>query len=152
MRFPADNWYRIHPAYGLQDFDDADLVPLPEGALGEAWLALPEEERDAREMRFFRDLLLLIATSGVAQFEAAPTLDVDDRAIRSAAEFESHSDIRAPLSPRLARLLPELNLEGLTVTLDDELVLVLHDGWSGVVVSPGGAMGRPELEDLLSVS
>jgi len=40
----------------------------------------------------------------------------------------------------------------LTVTLDDELVLVLHDGWSGVVVSPGGAMGRPELEDLLSVS
>lgn len=150
MMVPADNWYRIHPAYGLRDFGDADLVPLSERALGEAWLALREEERDARELRFFGDLLLLIATSGVAQFEAAPTLDVDDRAIRSTAECEWHGDIRAPLSPRLARLLPELNLEGLTVTLDDELVLVLHDGWSGVVVSPSGALGISMLEDLLS--
>ena len=145
---PAGNWHRIHPAIGLRVFDE-DLAPIMETDLGDAWLALPEDERDDRETQFYRDLLRLIANKGNAHFVADPTLAIDDAFIRAAAGLDARSDLRGPLSAQVASVLPERNVEALTVTLADELVLVLHDGWTGVVISIGGAMDRADVETLL---
>ena len=145
---PAGKWHRIHPALGIRVLHEEQLLPVRERDLGEAWLALSEDEREEREVRFFGDLLTLLAQHRHAVFTAEATLAVDDEVIRATAGLDARSDLRGPLSPELATVLPERNVEGLTITLDDELVLVLHDGWTGVVVAIGGVLNRAELERL----
>ncbi len=146
---PVGNWHRIHPAIGVSVFDE-NLAPILESDLGDAWLALPEDEREDRETQFFRDLLRLIANKGNAHFEADPTLAIDDAFIRAAAGLDARSDLRGPLSAQVASVLPERNVEGLTVTAADELVLVQHDGWTGVMIATGGSLDRVDVETLLA--
>jgi len=145
---PAGSWHRIHPAFGIRLLHENQLLPVRERDLGETWLALSEDEREEREVRFFRDLLSLLAQRRHAVFTAEGTLSVDDEVIRAAAGLDARRDLRGPLSSELATVLAERNVEGLTVSLDDELVLVLHDGWTGVVVAIGGVLNRAELERL----
>lgn len=140
----AHSTYAAHPAIGFVRVDDSAwpaAVPPTDSDLGEFWEAIDDNEKDRRERLFFTALLGYYAHLG-ALLEAELPLPAELMQLRAAydqvgiePEIDSRSrSIRGPLLAAVIDVLVVTNPIMLRVSLNDAVVLSLHDSWNGVLV------------------
>ncbi len=129
--------YWAHPSVGLKPLGKKLQMVFPTALdeLPAAWRDLSENEQDMREVQFFRQLLGIFAnqTGAVVTFDIPSSEEL--RRLRSVDPSITIDPHQCQLSRLIATEMPLINPIILEVKLAGELVMLLHDGWTGVTAN-----------------